>query len=149
VSEPERLFRLADAEALLPRLSEIFGEIRTEIEVARELARELGEQGYQVRPSGEANLDLTAPEDVQRKQRLLLEVSQRVAERLEEVRSLGVDVKAADGLVDFRSRLEDRVVYLCWRFGEERIGFWHELETGFAGRQAIVDREIFEGDYLQ
>jgi len=28
-------------------------------------------------------------------------------------------------------------VYLCWRLGEERIEWWHELDTGFAGRQAL------------
>lgn len=145
----ERLFRLADAQALLPRLAEIFTRIRSELEGAQDLARVLGESGYQVRADGSAVLDLTAPAEVQHKQRLLLEITQRIAERLDEVRALGAEVKAVDGLVDFRSRFEGRVVYLCWRFGEERIQFWHDLEAGFAGRQRILDPESFEGDYLQ
>lgn len=143
------MFRIPDADALVPRLTEIFALVRAEVESAQALARELGEAGYQVRSDGGANLDLRAPAEVQRKQRQLLEISQRVAERLEEVRALGAEVKAVDGLVDFRSRFEDRVVYLCWRFGEERIQFWHDLEAGFAGRQRVLDPESFEGDYLQ
>jgi hypothetical protein len=41
------------------------------------------------------------------------------------------------GLVDFLSQRDGRDVYLCWRYGEESVAYWHELETGFAGRQPI------------
>ena len=32
---------------------------------------------------------------------------------------------------------EGREVYLCWIDGEDEIGFWHELEAGYAGRQPL------------
>ena len=32
---------------------------------------------------------------------------------------------------------EGREVYLCWLEGEEELGFWHEVEAGFPGRQAL------------
>lgn len=41
------------------------------------------------------------------------------------------------GLVDFLSQRDGRDVYLCWRYGEESVAYWHELETGFAGRKPI------------
>jgi hypothetical protein len=41
------------------------------------------------------------------------------------------------GLVDFPSIRDDREVYLCWVDGEEDIGFWHELDAGFSGRQEL------------
>jgi hypothetical protein len=41
------------------------------------------------------------------------------------------------GLVDFPAWREDREIYLCWKYGEERIGYWHELDGGFSGRQPI------------
>ena len=44
----------------------------------------------------------------------------------------------AEGLVDFPSTWEGRWVYLCWRRGEASVGAWHEIEDGFAGRQAIT-----------
>jgi len=42
------------------------------------------------------------------------------------------------GLVDFPSMREGREVYLCWVEQEEdEIAYWHDLETGFAGRQPL------------
>ena len=41
------------------------------------------------------------------------------------------------GLVDFVSVRNGRDVYLCWLEGEDTIGFWHDLNTGFAGRQPL------------
>jgi len=39
--------------------------------------------------------------------------------------------------VDFYSLREDRPIFLCWRLGEDRITHWHEIDSGFAGRQPI------------
>lgn len=41
------------------------------------------------------------------------------------------------GLLDFPSLRDGREVYLCWRYGEDRIGFWHDLDAGFIGRQPL------------
>jgi hypothetical protein len=41
------------------------------------------------------------------------------------------------GLVDFPSVREGREVYLCWTEDEQEIGYWHDLEDGFAGRQPL------------
>jgi len=41
------------------------------------------------------------------------------------------------GLVDFLARREGREVYLCWRYDEGQVSYWHDLDAGFAGRQAI------------
>ena len=52
----------------------------------------------------------------------------------------GADVVLRDldrGLVDFPSIRDDREVYLCWVEGEEEIGYWHDLEAGFAGREPL------------
>jgi len=41
------------------------------------------------------------------------------------------------GLLDFPALKDGREVYLCWKYGEEDIEFWHEIEAGYAGRQPI------------
>lgn len=41
------------------------------------------------------------------------------------------------GLIDFPSLLDGREIYLCWVDGEEDIRFWHELDTGYAGREPL------------
>lgn len=59
-------------------------------------------------------------------------------ERLETLQELGCEVKDLDqGLVDFPSYRDGKLVYLCWKRGETRIRFWHDLDAGFAGRQPL------------
>ena len=41
------------------------------------------------------------------------------------------------GLLDFLALKDSREVYLCWKYGEDDIAFWHEIEAGYAGRQPI------------
>lgn len=58
---------------------------------------------------------------------------------IEELSAVGCVFKGFDGgLVDFYSRLHGRDIFLCWKLGEDRIAYWHELDGGFAGRQPLV-----------
>jgi hypothetical protein len=41
------------------------------------------------------------------------------------------------GLLDFSALKDGREVYLCWKYEEGDIAFWHEVDDGFAGRQPI------------
>ncbi len=41
------------------------------------------------------------------------------------------------GLVDFPSLRDGEEIYLCWEEGEDEIAFWHDMESGFAGRQPL------------
>jgi hypothetical protein len=64
--------------------------------------------------------------------------NRRLQEYVEELRQLGVEPKnGLEGLVDFPCEMDGRLVYLCWRLGEPEVQFWHELDAGFAGRQAL------------
>lgn len=41
------------------------------------------------------------------------------------------------GLVDFPAILAGREVFLCWEQGEDDIEFWHDLDSGYAGRERL------------
>ena len=41
------------------------------------------------------------------------------------------------GLVDFPSLRDGEEIYLCWEEGEDEIAFWHDTESGYAGRQPL------------
>jgi hypothetical protein len=57
---------------------------------------------------------------------------------VERITELGVQVKDLDeGLLDFPARRADEDVLLCWRLGEEEVGFWHGVEEGFRGRKPL------------
>ena len=54
------------------------------------------------------------------------------------IESAGCEIKGVrEGLVDFPSIRSGREVYLCWRMPEKEIRFWHDMNSGFAGRQPI------------
>lgn len=59
--------------------------------------------------------------------------------------SMGAVIKDVRlGLVDFYSKHEGRDILLCWKSEEQDIAYWHELETGFTGRQPIdvLEKEV-------
>lgn len=58
---------------------------------------------------------------------------------LDELTEIGCEVKDYKiGLVDFIGRHKGHDVCLCWKLGEEQIEYWHEINTGFAGRQGVA-----------
>lgn len=64
---------------------------------------------------------------------------------VEDLEKTGVVVKSIDqGLLDFPSKRFDDEVWLCWKYGEREIKFWHEKDSGFMGRKplAVEDSEL-------
>ena len=125
-----RQFTLEEANALLPRLRDLLFQIQESKanndrleEQAEEYAQHVSSNGHVV----EKKLNEARQE--------LAKAAAEVNSLIEKVNDLGCEVKDIDeGLVDFRSEREGRDVYLCWKLGEPEIRWWHELETGFAGR---------------
>jgi hypothetical protein len=65
-------------------------------------------------------------------------VLQRFNASLSFIQELGCELKDLDqGLIDFPSYRDGKLVYLCWKRGEPKIEFWHDLESGFGGRQPL------------
>jgi hypothetical protein len=55
-----------------------------------------------------------------------------------ELEALGIQLKDRRiGLIDFPSELDGRRVLLCWRLGESSVQFWHDENSGYAGRQPL------------
>lgn len=76
--------------------------------------------------------------DLNAAQGALIALAEEAAACVEELAALGVQVKDLDsGLLDFPSVRDGVPVLLCWRVGEEQVGYWHGLEDGFAGRRPI------------
>ena len=129
-----RLFTLDEAEALLPAVREellAMQRCKAQIDAIR------GELDAATRTSagnGHVRDEGALGERRRQAEGLVEEINQRLAR----INEWGVELKGLDeGLVDFPHERGGRVVFLCWRLGEERIGWWHELDTGFAGRQPL------------
>jgi hypothetical protein len=67
--------------------------------------------------------------------RLLIDLSLGAGQ----LENLGVQLKDySQGLIDFPSMRDGRVVLLCWKADEGyQLEWWHDVEAGFAGRQPL------------
>jgi len=64
--------------------------------------------------------------------------TEKIQLTLERINEWGILIKDLDmGLVDFPHMRNGREVYLCWRLGEPHVGYWHDMNSGFAGRQPL------------
>ena len=122
----ERHYTLEEANAALEWVGDTIRRLRTareelSDEEAREALADAGPQnggGAPGRVVSEAFLELRAA--------------------LERLQAAEVVLRDLDrGLVDFPAIREGREVYLCWLEDEPEIGYWHDLESGFAGRQPL------------
>ena len=120
----ERRYTVDEANGLLPELSERLLRIRD----SRQRVIHAGER---IRKEVEADGGGSEGSDYW----LALETLRADVKHLGD---LGVLLRDPEtGLVDFPGEVEGRSAYLCWRLGEERVGFWHDLESGFAGRRPL------------
>jgi hypothetical protein len=128
-----RYFTREEAEALLPQISVILRDMQREYRAMKEHEAEL--ESLEIRARGNGH-DLH--ESIARHQQALTRSTQALRALVMELEGLGCELKDPEtGLIDFLGLRDGRDIYLCWRLGEERIHYWHELHTGFAGRQPL------------
>ncbi|MFQ5450683.1 MAG: DUF2203 domain-containing protein [Nitrospinaceae bacterium] len=67
-----------------------------------------------------------------------LRVALKVNKIVNDLEATGCVLKGInEGLVDFPSLRDGREVYLCWKVPETKIQYWHDMDSGYAGRQRI------------
>lgn len=65
-------------------------------------------------------------------------LARELARVVDEIAAAGAQVKDIDeGLIDFPALRRGETVLLCWKLGEDEIGYWHAVEDGFAGRRPL------------
>jgi hypothetical protein len=136
-----RIFSVEEANRMLPLVRAIVGDLV-------QLAGEVTERRHRLNHllgGRERELDDVYSEELAEVERGLHRDTQRLREYLTELRQLGVEPKGEEGLVDFPAELDGRPVYLCWKLGEPEVMYWHELEAGFAGRQALAIDSVGAG----
>jgi hypothetical protein len=58
--------------------------------------------------------------------------------KIQEIEDLGIKLRDIDtGLIDFPAKRFGETVFLCWRYGEQTIEFWHSEDEGFASRKQL------------
>jgi len=130
-----RFFDLDEANEALRELEPILAALRDQ---RSELIR-LRDRVLAATAGGEA-----APPDPSDELRLLrmrmqgvIDQMQAGVARIDEIGATLRDIET--GLIDFPALASGRQIWLCWRLGEGPVEWWHELSTGFDGRQPLAE----------
>ena len=138
-SQPKRRFSLQEANRSLPLVKRVVGDIVKTHALAMKLQREVERQqpASHKRQQQQQQPSPAAPPQAALQSQLDACMNQ-LEDFVDELSEIGCELKDYQtGLIDFVGRHDGRDVYLCWKLGEERITHWHELDTGFAGRQPV------------
>jgi hypothetical protein len=123
-----RHYSLEEASALLPRVAELLVKMRSARDRLGDVeARQALDDAGQSNGGGQPG-------------KVVSEGFLELRQSMLELREREIVLRDLDrGLVDFPSMRDGHEVYLCWEEGEPEIAFWHEPETGFAGRRPLDD----------
>ncbi|MHB1501583.1 MAG: DUF2203 family protein [Candidatus Dormibacteria bacterium] len=120
----ERRYTVEQANRVLPELIQLLAQLQEAVGLATsEVARLAPLAGHNGGGSWASEI-LTA--------------GQRAQERFSRLQSAGILLRDLEtGLVDFPAQMDGQPVYLCWRLGEETVGFWHSRDRGFSARRPL------------
>lgn len=145
-AQQKNCFTLAEANQRLPLVRAIVADIVT-------LHRDVDERRSRLKRVQQVPGTSMRSEDSMHSQELkqieegLAADATRLTEYTTELSELGVELKDASvGLVDFRTRIDNREAYLCWKLGEPEISFWHELDAGVKGRRSLMHDSLSSDD---
>jgi hypothetical protein len=131
------VFTLEEVNDLVPQLSVAVKrqlERRSEIEgLLMKLGRELGDVPERI------VVDPADPTDVRDLKRDLVRRIDEYRAGWKAIEEMGAVLKDARmGLLDFYGTVDGKLVWLCWKYGENEVAHYHALEEGFSGRKPIA-----------
>jgi hypothetical protein len=131
----EKYFNRQEAEKLLLTIEPWLKEARQQKQAVESLQTDIAKASAKVMMLGGS---LPPLGELSRKKSEQEKTSQVLLETIKRIQETGCVVKDLDiGLIDFPSMRGGEEVYLCWKLGEERIGFWHGIDEGFTGRKPL------------
>jgi hypothetical protein len=127
----ERMFTLSEANRLIPELERHLTLIGQSKQLLARIKEEIK------KASAKANLGGGSYAG-----RVYITALERMSEHLQAIQEMGVLVKDLDiGLCDFPHHMDGRIVYLCWKRGETEIRWWHDIHSGYSGRQPLESHQ--------
>ncbi len=124
--QPVKIFTPQDANQTLPFVKKVVSDIL--------------ELGHQIRALS-AQIGTDAQDDPE-----IIRLMDQLEELFEELEAIGCSYKDWNfsvGLVDFPCVIDGKDVFLCWRSDEDELRYYHEVDSGFAGRKLIPKEYLF------
>ena len=127
----ERIFTLSEANRLIPQLEEHLTAVKRGKTVLIRTKDEIKKASSKAQFGGGS---FAGPH--------YITALEQTSENLQAIQEMGVLVKDLDiGLCDFPYLMNGRIVYLCWKLGEAEIHWWHEVNSGYTGRQPLENEK--------
>lgn len=139
-----RRFTLAEAQSLIPQVETSLQSAILAKAQYEKSERDLQEFSERIMMMGGITVDRQRAVDARNRRE---NEAAELRNAIEAVQELGCVVKDLDiGLVDFPTTFHGVEVYLCWKLGESKIGWWHGTDEGFRGRKAI-DQDFLDNHH--
>ena len=134
-----RFYDLDAANATIPELASIVATLAEQREELVRLRDHATARGATVaEPAGSPSDE--DDEDLRLTRLRMRGLIDQMAAGVARIDALGLTLRDIErGLVDFPALVAGRQVWLCWVKGEDSIGWWHDLEAGFAGRRPLTE----------
>ena len=128
-----RVFTIEECNRLLPVLTQQLTELQKKRQSAGDLEAQI--DALELICNSESKKSTAELDQLIRKHQKIVNEFYALVDQIHEH---GCYLKDADlGLVDFYGMIDGRMVCLCWRLGEQQVGFWHEVNSGFTNRKPI------------
>jgi hypothetical protein len=127
----ERIFTLSEANALVPELEQHWTSIKQGRKILIDTREEVKKASEKASAGGGTVVGVK-----------YIKGLQDINGSLHAIQEMGVVIKDVEiGLCDFPFMYNDKLVFLCWKSGEDTVGWWHDIDSGYANRQPIDQPE--------
>ena len=128
-----RFYGIDEANERLAELQPLLEQLRADREAVAESQRELVK-------AGQTNGSAEHAEELRQRESDIREIVRRMQQAVVQIDGWGISLRdIATGLIDFPALVNGRPVWLCWRLGEDDVGWWHEADVGFDQRKPLAE----------
>jgi hypothetical protein len=129
-----RVFTLEEANAALVELRPV---VERMVEHRKNLTAAQTRQAELVARVASNGGDMV-PSDLHELAETIQSEADAISDCAEQINAAGAQVKSLeDGWLDFPAKRGEEDVLLCWKLGEDEIGYWHGIDEGFSGRKPL------------
>jgi hypothetical protein len=129
-----RVFTLEEANAALVELRPVVEQM---VEHRKNLAAAQTRQAELVARVASNGGDMV-PSDLHELAETIQSEADAISDCAEQINAVGAQVKSLEeGLLDFPAKRGEEDILLCWKLGEDEIGYWHGIDEGFSGRKPL------------
>ena len=132
-----KVFTLEEANQMLPKLSELLVEIQTKRNQVSQIETEI--DILELITDQEQIDNNVQMNDLIGKHRIFVAQFYSLVDQIHSHKCFLKDVDL--GVLDFYGTVDGRMVYYCWRVGEGKIHFWHEIGQNYSQRQPLFEEK--------